>query len=171
MCLISEAIASLAALVMKQRLGISYPSSRLFAFKYIHAMAECQSFCCSVQIDDVCSGYKFRSSNGDNGSENKICFDTVVSLSDQEYSLNVKLASVPVISEEAKNSLISGCLTLFDDLARSEAVCQHRAVNIDRHKLKYLLHFVYIKAIAGDPQNQSWSRFSCLYFQQYALFG
>jgi len=146
-CLISQARAGLSALALKRQSGVSYPSSWLFEFKFMHTMVEREALCCSVQIDDAYLNGELGSGSVDRGSENKMCFVAAVSLSDQEHPLHVKLTPAPFIADGAKYNFSSGCLMLSDGLTRFYAVtdadCLYRATSVDRDKPKYFPHFVW----------------------------
>jgi hypothetical protein len=56
-------------------------------------MAELQALFCFAQVEDVCSSGELRCGGRDRGSENNICFGTIMPLSDQEYPLHTTLTS------------------------------------------------------------------------------
>ncbi|MDO9049776.1 MAG: hypothetical protein Q7U66_18855 [Methylobacter sp.] len=142
--LISQARAGLSALALKRQSGVSYPSSWLFEFKFMHTMAERKALYCSVQVDDAYFNGELGSGSVDSGSENKMCFVAAVSLSNQEHPLHIKLTPAPFIADVAKYNFSSSCLMLSDGLTRFYAVtdadCLYRATSVDRDKPKYFPH-------------------------------
>jgi hypothetical protein len=93
-------------------------------------MAERQAFFCLAQIEGVCSGGELRRGGRERGSENKVRFDAMMSLSAQEHPLHTILP-IPFIVNESITGSKSGCLTLSDDLACFDAVYRHQAIGIE----------------------------------------
>lgn len=129
-------------------------------------MTKCQAFSCSVQAENIGSdcGLRLRNDGSDCGSEYKMCSETIVPRSDQEYPFHATLNPGLFVTREPVNT---GCLVLSDDLVCLNAEYQHQAINTNSRKFKCFIHFEHINAMPVTIK----ARLECAYVLNYTLHG
>ena len=160
--LISQAKTGLSALALKQQLGVSYPTAWLIQHKLMQAMGNRESryvLAGNVQVDDAYFGVERSGGKVGRGSENKMPFVAVVSLTVKGHPLRVRLSQVSgftlkVVAILAKTHLAPNSAVFSDGLACfgavTEAGCSHHPTVMAGRKPKDVPEFKWINTILGN---------------------
>jgi hypothetical protein len=179
--LISQAKTQLSALALKGQLGVSYRTAWLSHHKLMHAMAAREEGYVleegQVQVDDAYLGGERSGGKAGRGSENKVPFVAVVSLSDEGHPLRVKLSPVSgftlkAIAAWASTNLAVGSTVYCDVLACFSAVtevgCVHQPSVVAGRKPKDLAEFQWINTILGNLKTILSGSYHAFDFRKYA---